>query len=153
MALSALVIFRVLFHKDSLISFPVRDPVIVFMAYQSSVKCSDSMSAKCQILGEQLYEYYCDWLLIWVLRCSLDIVSRKRDCRGDILNIVKVVLIPWREKPGRLLDHGVAKSWTRLSDFTVLSNFIESREEQEVEDRQGSRGGHWRECCLQISRY
>ena len=55
----------------------------------------------------------------------MDIVSRKRDCRGDILNIVKVVLIPWREKPGRLLDHGVAKSWTRLSDFTVLSNFIE----------------------------
>ena len=48
----------------------------------------------------------------------MDIVSRKRDCRGDILNIVKVVLIPWREKPGRLLVHGVAKSRTRLSDFT-----------------------------------
>ena len=26
--------------------------------------------------------------------------------------------IPWREEPGRLLVHGVAKSWTRLSDFT-----------------------------------
>ena len=26
--------------------------------------------------------------------------------------------IPWKEEPGRLLVHGVAKSWTRLSDFT-----------------------------------
>ena len=26
--------------------------------------------------------------------------------------------IPWREEPGRLLVHGVAKSQTRLSDFT-----------------------------------
>ena len=34
MALLALVIFRVLFHNDSFISFPVSDPVIVFMAYQ-----------------------------------------------------------------------------------------------------------------------
>ena len=28
--------------------------------------------------------------------------------------------IPWKEKPGRLQSHGVAKSWTRLSDFTSL---------------------------------
>ena len=27
--------------------------------------------------------------------------------------------IPWREEPGRLLVHGVAKSWTRLGDFTL----------------------------------
>ena len=26
--------------------------------------------------------------------------------------------IPWTEKPGRLTVHGVAKSQTRLSDFT-----------------------------------
>ena len=25
--------------------------------------------------------------------------------------------IPWMEKPGRLIVHGVAKSWTQLSDF------------------------------------
>ena len=30
--------------------------------------------------------------------------------------------IPWTEEPGRLV-HGVAKSWTRLSDFTFLSFF------------------------------
>ena len=29
--------------------------------------------------------------------------------------------IPWTEKPGRLQVHGVAKSQTRLSDFTNLS--------------------------------
>ena len=29
--------------------------------------------------------------------------------------------IPWREELGRLLVHGVAKSWTQLSDFTSLS--------------------------------
>ena len=28
--------------------------------------------------------------------------------------------IPWREEPGRLLVHGVAKSWTRLGDFTFF---------------------------------
>ena len=32
--------------------------------------------------------------------------------------------IPWMEKPGRLQSMGVAKSWTRLSDFT-LSFIIE----------------------------
>ena len=35
--------------------------------------------------------------------------------------------IPWREEPGRLLVHGVAKSRTRLSDFThSLTQPIES---------------------------
>ena len=29
--------------------------------------------------------------------------------------------IPWREEPGRLLVHGVAKSPTRLSDFTFTT--------------------------------
>ena len=29
--------------------------------------------------------------------------------------------IPQMEEPGRLQVHGVAKSWTRLSDFTFLS--------------------------------
>ena len=29
--------------------------------------------------------------------------------------------IPWREEPGRLLVHGVAKSRTRLSDFTFTT--------------------------------
>ena len=28
--------------------------------------------------------------------------------------------IPWMEEPGRLQVHGVAKSQTRLSDFTVF---------------------------------
>ena len=28
--------------------------------------------------------------------------------------------IPWTEEPGRL-HHGIAKSWTRLSDFTFFS--------------------------------
>ena len=31
--------------------------------------------------------------------------------------------IPWTEEPGRATVHGVAKSWTRLSDFTLLSSF------------------------------
>ena len=26
--------------------------------------------------------------------------------------------LPWTEEPGRLTVHGVAKSWTQLSDFT-----------------------------------
>ena len=30
--------------------------------------------------------------------------------------------IPWTEEPGRLV-HGVAKSWTRLSDFTFTFHF------------------------------
>ena len=31
--------------------------------------------------------------------------------------------IPWVEEPGRLHTvHGVANSWTRLSDFTFFSN-------------------------------
>ena len=37
--------------------------------------------------------------------------------------------IPWKEKPGRLQSHGVAKSWTRLSDFTSL-HFTSSLEEK-----------------------
>ena len=28
--------------------------------------------------------------------------------------------IPWTEEPGRLTVHGVARSWTRLSDFTLF---------------------------------
>ena len=31
--------------------------------------------------------------------------------------------IPWREEPGRLLAHGVAKSRTRLSDFNFTFHF------------------------------
>ena len=31
--------------------------------------------------------------------------------------------IPWKEEPGRLV-HGVAKSWTRLSDFTFINGKI-----------------------------
>ena len=31
--------------------------------------------------------------------------------------------IPWREETGRLLFHGVAKSRTRLSDFTFTFTF------------------------------
>ena len=29
--------------------------------------------------------------------------------------------IPWTEETGRATVHGVAKSWTRLSDFTFLN--------------------------------
>ena len=32
--------------------------------------------------------------------------------------------IPWMEEPGRATVHGVAKSWTRLSDFTFLLSFM-----------------------------
>ena len=28
--------------------------------------------------------------------------------------------IPWTEEPGRLQSMGLAKSWTRLSDFTFM---------------------------------
>ena len=28
--------------------------------------------------------------------------------------------IPWTEEPGRLQSHGVAKSWTRVSNFTFF---------------------------------
>ena len=31
--------------------------------------------------------------------------------------------IPWTEEPGRLTVHGVAQSWTRLSDFTFTFHF------------------------------
>ena len=31
--------------------------------------------------------------------------------------------IPWMEKPGNAAVHGVAKSWTRLSDFTFSFHF------------------------------
>ena len=32
--------------------------------------------------------------------------------------------IPWMEEPGRATVHGVAKNWTRLSDFTFLSYYF-----------------------------
>ena len=31
--------------------------------------------------------------------------------------------IPWMEEPGGLPVHGVAKSWTQLSDFTFTFHF------------------------------
>ena len=31
--------------------------------------------------------------------------------------------IPWKEEPGRLHSIGVAKSWTRLSNFTFTFHF------------------------------
>ena len=31
--------------------------------------------------------------------------------------------IPWMEEPGRLVVHGVAKTWTRLSDFPFTFHF------------------------------
>lgn len=83
------------------------------MAYQSSVKCSDSMSTKCQILEERLwsvividclFESFCSQLLVGCY------TKEDGNCRGDILNMVKA----------------------------VLCNFIESREDQEVEDTQSS---------------
>ena len=34
-----------------------------------------------------------------------------------------ILACPWTEEPGRLHTvHGVAKSWTRLSDFTLTDN-------------------------------
>lgn len=42
-----------MFLKGSSFSVPVSDPVIVFMAFQSTVKPSDSMSTKCQIPRER----------------------------------------------------------------------------------------------------
>ena len=35
--------------------------------------------------------------------------------------------IPWIEEPGRAVVHGVAKSWTRLSDFLSLFIFMHWR--------------------------
>ena len=32
--------------------------------------------------------------------------------------------IPRTEKPGRLTVHGIAKSWTQLSDFTFFLSFL-----------------------------
>ena len=32
--------------------------------------------------------------------------------------------IPWTEEPGGAAVHGVAKSWTRLSDFTFTFHFL-----------------------------
>ena len=32
-------------------------------------------------------------------------------------------IIPWMEEPGGLTVHAVAKSWTRLSDFTFTFTF------------------------------
>ena len=37
--------------------------------------------------------------------------------------------IPWAEEPGRLQVHGVAKSQTRLSDFTLTFHFLELEKE------------------------
>ena len=37
--------------------------------------------------------------------------------------------IPWIEEPGRLQVHGVAKSQTRLSDFTLTFHFLELEKE------------------------
>ena len=37
--------------------------------------------------------------------------------------------IPWVEEPGRLAVHGVARSWTRLSDFTFTFHFHALEEE------------------------
>ena len=33
--------------------------------------------------------------------------------------------IPWMEEPGRAVVHGVAKSWTRPSDFTFHFHALE----------------------------
>ena len=37
--------------------------------------------------------------------------------------------IPWMEEPGRLQSKGVAKGWTRLSDFTFTFHFHTLEEE------------------------
>ena len=37
--------------------------------------------------------------------------------------------IPWMEEPGRLVVHGVATSWTRVSDFTFTFYFHALEEE------------------------
>ena len=34
--------------------------------------------------------------------------------------------IPWTEEPGTTIVHGVAKSWTQLSDFTFFSGVKEA---------------------------
>ena len=39
--------------------------------------------------------------------------------------------IPWMEKPGNAAVHGVAKSWTRLSDFTFTFLFHALKKETE----------------------
>ena len=41
--------------------------------------------------------------------------------------------IPWTEEPGRL--HGVAKSWTRLSDFTFTFHFHTLEKEMATHSR------------------
>ena len=44
--------------------------------------------------------------------------------------------IPWTEEPGGAAVHGVAKSWTRLSDFTLTFHFHAL--EKEITPLQGS---------------
>ena len=43
--------------------------------------------------------------------------------------------IPWMEKPGRLLVHGVAKSQTQLSDFTFTFHFHALEKEMATHSR------------------
>lgn len=65
------------------------------------------------------------------------------------MNIVKVVLIPWRRSlVGYYRPHGV--KWDTTGDFTVLSNFIESREKNR-RWRTGRAPGRSLKGCLQIS--
>ena len=43
-----------------------------------------------------------------------DLLEKEMETHSSIL----ALRIPQMEEPGRLQFHGVAKSWTRLSDFT-----------------------------------
>ena len=57
------------------------------------------------------------WLQTWVQSLGQENPLEKRMANHSSILAWR---IPWREEPGRLLVHGVTKSWTRLTDFTSL---------------------------------
>ena len=50
--------------------------------------------------------------------------------------------IPWMEKPGNAAVHGVAKSWTRLSDFTFTFLFHVLKKEMEKKKKKKKEKGN-----------
>ena len=45
--------------------------------------------------------------------------------------------IPWLEKPGGLRSMGVSKSWTRLSDFTLVVYIARGKPRKKSRKREG----------------
>ena len=75
-----------------------------------------AMNIYVEVFVQPCFKLLGEYLWVELLSCMLALLEKEIATHSSIL----AWKIPWTEEPGGLQVQGVAKSWTRLSNFTSL---------------------------------